>query len=129
MSAKLTSLSAPSMQRYLAPRSGFALFMTSARRVPVNKPVERPAEPHEKPFVFRTVFCSFRLFPAHTSVIGSVTCSKLCKRSRNVRINGFSTRLNWVRWRSRCLSKQVAYPSTLTSHDMTLSSRTLGTAP
>ena len=85
------------MQRYLAPRSGFALFKTFARSVPVNRPVESPAAPHEKPLVLRTVFCSFRRLPAHTRVIGSVICSNSCIRSLNVMVNGFSTRLNGVR--------------------------------
>ena len=82
------------MQRYLARRRGFAFFKTLARSVPVNNAVDSPAEPHEKPFVFRTVFCSFRRLPAHTSVIGSVICSKSCMRSFRVMVNGFSTSLD-----------------------------------
>jgi hypothetical protein len=60
------------MQTYLARRSGLALRKISAIIGPVHKAVESPAGPHEKPFDFRTVFCSFRLFPAQTSVIGVV---------------------------------------------------------
>lgn len=84
------------MHTYFAPRIGFAFFNTSARSVPVNSAVERPADPQENPFVFLTVFCSFRLLPAHTSVIGSVICSKSWMRSRRVIMNGFSTRLDWI---------------------------------
>lgn len=69
---KLTNLSAPSMQTYLAFRSGFALRRISAIIGPVHSAVESPAGPHEKPLDFRTVFCSFRLFPAHTRVMGVV---------------------------------------------------------
>jgi hypothetical protein len=60
------------MQTYFALRRGLALFMISAIMGPVKSAVDRAAEPHEKPFDFRTVFCSFRLLPAHTSVIGAV---------------------------------------------------------
>lgn len=91
-----TSLSAPSMQRYLAPRNGFALRRTLANKVPVKRAVESPAGPHEKPFDFRTVFCSFRRFPAHTKVMGRVICSNCSTICCNVILNGFSTRLRPV---------------------------------
>lgn len=68
----LTNLSAPSMHTYLARRRGFALRRISAIIGPVNRAVDKPAGPHENPFDFRTVFCSFRLLPAQTSVIGAV---------------------------------------------------------
>jgi hypothetical protein len=67
-----TNLSAPSMHTNLARRRGFALRRISAIKGPVNRAVDRPAGPHEKPFDFRTVFCSLRLLPAQTSVIGAV---------------------------------------------------------
>lgn len=63
------------MQTYFACRSGFALRRISAIIGPVNSAVDKPAGPHEKPFDFRTVFCSLRLFPAQTSVIGAVIWS------------------------------------------------------
>ncbi len=39
---------------------------------PVKRAVDNPDGPHEKPFDFRTVFCSLRLLPAQTRVIGAV---------------------------------------------------------
>lgn len=63
------------MQTYFACRSGFALRRISAIIGPVNSAVDNPAAPHEKPFDFRTVFCSLRLLPAQTSVIGAVIWS------------------------------------------------------
>lgn len=63
------------MQTKRALRLGFALLITSAIATPVNNAVDTPPEPHEKPFDFRTTFCSFRLLPAHTSVIGYVRFS------------------------------------------------------
>lgn len=60
------------MQTYLAFRSGFALRRISAIMGPVQSAVESPAGPHENPLDFLTVFCSFRLFPAHTKVMGVV---------------------------------------------------------
>jgi len=90
---ELTSLSAPSMHRYLAFRSGFAAFNTSAIIGPVNNAVERPAGPHEKPFDFRTMFCSFRRFPAQTRVMGAVTWSNCFRIPRKWRVRGFSTSL------------------------------------
>jgi hypothetical protein len=89
----LTSLSAPSIHTYFALLSGFALRITSAIMGPVNKAVDRPAGPHEKPFDLRTVFCSFRLFPAQTSVIGAVIWSYFWRTSRKLRTRGFSTSL------------------------------------
>jgi hypothetical protein len=63
------------MQTYFARRRGFALRKMSAIIGPVKRAVDNPAGPHENPFDFRTVFCSFRLFPAQTSVIGAVIWS------------------------------------------------------
>lgn len=60
--AELTSLSAPSMQKYFTLRSGFAFFKISDRRFPVNRAVERLVEPHENIFVFLATFCAFRRF-------------------------------------------------------------------
>lgn len=60
------------MQTYLALRSGLALRRISAIKGPVKSAVDNAAEPHEKPLDFRTVFCSFRRFPAQTRVIGAV---------------------------------------------------------
>lgn len=60
------------MHTYLAFRSGLALRRISAIKGPVKRAVDKPAAPHEKPLDFRTVFCSFRLLPAQTKVIGAV---------------------------------------------------------
>lgn len=60
------------MQTYFAFRIGLARRMTSAIIGPVNKAVETPAGPQEKPLDFRTWFCSLRRFPAHTKVTGAV---------------------------------------------------------
>lgn len=91
-----TSLSAPSMQTYFALRRGFALRRMSAIIGPVNRAVDRPAEPHEKPFDLRTMFCSLRRFPAHTSVMGDVIWSNCCRIWRKLRTIGFCTSLS--RW-------------------------------
>lgn len=72
---------------------GFALRRTLAMRVPVNRAVDNPAGPQEKPLDFRTVFCSFRRLPAHTSVTGSVICSNSSTSWRSDIVNGFSTSL------------------------------------
>lgn len=60
------------MQTYLALRIGLALRRISDIKGPVKRAVDNAAEPHEKPFDFRTVFCSFRLLPAQTRVMGAV---------------------------------------------------------
>lgn len=60
------------MHKYFALRTGLALLRISAIMGPVKRAVESPAGPHEKPFDFRTVFCSLRRFPAQTRVIGDV---------------------------------------------------------
>ena len=91
---ELASLSAPSMHKYLALRRGFARFRISAIIGPVKRAVERPAGPHEKPFDFRTVFCSFRRFPAQTRVIGDVNWSKCSRIWRKFRVIGLSTSLD-----------------------------------
>lgn len=39
---------------------------------PVKSAVDTPAAPHENPLDFRAWFCSFRLLPAQTNVIGAV---------------------------------------------------------
>lgn len=69
---KHTSLSAPSIQTNFAFLKGFARLIISAIIGPVQRAVETPAAPHENPLDFRTWFCSLRLFPAHTMVIGAV---------------------------------------------------------
>lgn len=63
------------MHTYFARRMGFAVRRMSAIIGPVNKAVESPAAPHEKPLDLRTVFCSLRRFPAQTRVTGAVICS------------------------------------------------------
>ena len=75
MTDVLTSLSAPSMHTYLAFRKGFARSMISFMTTPVKSAVDTPAGPQENPLLFLTTFCSFRLFPAQTNVIGYVTFS------------------------------------------------------
>ena len=61
---------------------------------PVNNAVETPAGPHEKPFDFRTTFCSFLLLPAQTNVIGYVTFSYSDNSSFKVIFSGFATSLS-----------------------------------
>lgn len=51
MSMIHTSLSAPSMQTNLARRFGLAFLIKSDMATPVNKAVETPAGPHEKPLL------------------------------------------------------------------------------
>jgi hypothetical protein len=97
----LTSLSAPSMQTYLARLKGLARSMMSFITTPVNSAVETPDGPHEKPLLFRTTFCSFRLLPAQTRVMGYVTFSYSSNNCRSVTLNGFATSL-WV-----CISHEV----------------------
>lgn len=60
---------------------------------PVNSAVETPAGPHEKPLLFLTTFCSFRLLPAQTKVTGYVTFSYSSSNCRRVILRGFATRL------------------------------------
>lgn len=43
--------------------------------------VEMPAAPQLNPSDFWTTFCSFRLFPAQTKVMGIVMTSKVRRRS------------------------------------------------
>lgn len=82
------------MHTYLARRMGFALRKISAIIGPVNRAVESPAAPHEKPFDLRTVFCSFRLLPAQTRVIGAVIWLYFCRISLKFKTMGFSTSLH-----------------------------------
>lgn len=82
------------MHRYFAVRKGRALFRISAIMGPVKRAVESPAGPHEKPFDFRTVFCSLRRLPAQTIVIGDVNWSYCCKICRKLRVKDFSTSLD-----------------------------------
>jgi hypothetical protein len=81
------------MQTYRALRRGFALRITSAISGPVNSAVESPAAPHEKPFDFRTTFCSLRLLPAQTSVMGAVTWANSSKICLKLNTMGLSTNL------------------------------------
>jgi hypothetical protein len=89
----LTSLSAPSMHTYFAFRNGFARSMISFMTTPVKSAVDTPAGPHEKPLLFLTTFCSFRLLPAQTKVMGYVTFSYSSSSCRKVIFSGFATRL------------------------------------
>lgn len=106
-----TNLSAPSMHTYLAFLKGLALSTISFITTPVNNAVETPAGPHEKPLDFRTTFCSFRLLPAHTNVIGYVTFSYSDNSSFNVIFNGFATNLSQLSalWP---IADKATYPST-----------------
>lgn len=83
------------MQRYLAPLFMPAFLSTSPIATPVQSALETPAAPQEKPFVFRTTFCSFRLLPAQTRVTGHVICSYSAIRSLSLIVIGFSTKL-WL---------------------------------
>lgn len=125
---RLTSLSAPSMHTYFAFFSGFARSMMSFKTTPVNSAVERPAAPQEKPLLFLTTFCSFRLFPAHTKVIGYVTFSYSLSSVRRVILNGLATSLRTLAQYCNTTT-DFAYPSTENSQSIHSSSCTSGTAP
>ncbi len=81
------------MHTYLAFRRGLALFISSDIATPVNRAVDTPAAPHEKPLLFLTTFCSFLLLPAQTRVIGHVICSYSAMSWRRVNLKGVSTSL------------------------------------
>lgn len=65
--------SAPSKHTLRAPRLRLKIphcFSTWRKSTPRHTEVETPAAPQLKPMVCFTMFCSFRLFPAQTSVTG-----------------------------------------------------------
>jgi len=95
---------------YFAPRRGFARSSMSFITTPVNNAVDTPAAPHEKPLLFRTTFCSFRLLPAQTRVMGYVTFSYSSSSCRNVIVSGFSTKLCKRQWRESDVIKQSHTP-------------------
>ena len=72
---------------------GLARARMSERYTPVKRAVERPAAPQEKPSDLRTMFCSLRRLPAHTSVMGSVTTSNCDCRSARDSSSSCSTKL------------------------------------
>nr|ACR36461.1 unknown [Zea mays] len=70
--------SAPSKQTLAAPSAAPMTPQrrsTSRRRAPRHTDVEMAPGPQLKPTVWRTMFCSLRRLPAHTSVTGSSTAS------------------------------------------------------
>lgn len=75
---------------------------------PVQREVDTPAAPQEKPWDFWTMFCSFRRFPAQTSVMGRVTFSKSVRIWRREIVMGFSTSLKhgYVRYMAMALKIQ-----------------------
>lgn len=105
-----TSLSAPSIHTNLAFLLGRALRIRSAMATPVNKAVETPAAPHEKPLLFLTWFCSFLRLPAQTSVMGQVICSYSAISWRRVMVIGFSTSLPSVRQNPSIGRKTIIIP-------------------
>lgn len=129
-----TNLSAPSMHTYFALLKGLARSMISFITTPVKSAVDTPAGPHEKPFVLRTTFCSFLLFPAQTNVTGYVTFSYSDNSSFKVIFIGLATILYTSHQRSGH-SNEVrfylcgTYPSTENSQSGISSSLTTGTAP